>query len=91
MPLMTWELWLARDIITERPLPWQSRSTKLSPGRVAQAMAGVIAVIGTPAQPPKTRGKSPGWSTGQPRLSKTRYPVVKKSVSRRQQSLPESA
>ncbi|WP_250122519.1 NF041680 family putative transposase [Chroococcidiopsis sp. CCMEE 29] len=91
MPLITWELWLARDIVTDRPLPWQNRSTKLTPGRVAQAMAGVIAVIGTPALPPKPRGKSPGWITGQPRLSKPRYPVVKKSVSRRKQSLPESA
>lgn len=91
MPLMTWELWLARDIVTDHPLPWQNRSTHLSPGRVAQAIGGVLAVIGTPAQPPKPRGKSPGWIPGQPRLSKTRYPVVKKSVSRRKQSLPESA
>ncbi len=91
MLLMTWELWLARDIVTDQPLPWQNRSTKLSPGRVAQAMPGVIAVIGTPAQPPKPRGKSPGWTPGQPRLSKTRYPVVKKSASRSKRSLPKPA
>jgi len=24
MPLMTWELWLARDIVADNPLPWQS-------------------------------------------------------------------
>lgn len=23
MPLMTWELWLARDIVADNPLPWQ--------------------------------------------------------------------
>lgn len=23
MPMMTWELWLAPDIITDNPLPWQ--------------------------------------------------------------------
>ncbi len=23
MPFMTWELWLARDIVTDNPLPWQ--------------------------------------------------------------------
>jgi hypothetical protein len=29
-------------------------------------------VIGTPTQPPKTPGKSPGWKTGHPRESKIR-------------------
>ena len=35
MPLMTWELWLARDIVTDNPLPWQKSFDKLTPGRVA--------------------------------------------------------
>ena len=35
MPLMTWELWLARDIVADKPLPWQNSTTKLTPGRVA--------------------------------------------------------
>lgn len=35
MPLMTWELWLARDIVTDNPLPWQKSLDKLTPGRVA--------------------------------------------------------
>jgi hypothetical protein len=34
MPLMTWELWLARDIVADKPLPWQKRETKLTPGRL---------------------------------------------------------
>lgn len=91
MPLMTWELWLARDIVTDKPLPWQNSSTKLTPGRVAQAMGGVLAVISTPTHPPKPRGKSSGWIPGQPRLSRTRYPVVKKSVSRRKQPVQRLA
>ena len=37
MPLMTWELWLARDIVADNPLPWQKSIDKLTPGRVAQA------------------------------------------------------
>lgn len=91
MPLMTWELWLARDIVTDKPLPWQNSATKLTPGRVAQAMGGVLAVIGTPTSLPKLRGKSDGWIPGQPRSRRIRYPVVKKSVSRRKQSVPKSA
>ncbi len=36
MPLITWELWLARDIVTDSPLPWQKSIAKLTPGRVAK-------------------------------------------------------
>ncbi len=60
MPLMTQELWLAHDIVADKPLPWQNSTTKFTSGRVAQAMGGVITVIGTPASLPKPRGKSSG-------------------------------
>jgi len=81
MPLMTWELWLARDIVTDNPLPWQKSIDNLTPGRVAQSMGGVFAAIGTPALPPKPRGKSPGWETGKKRHRKNRCPIVKKAVT----------
>ena len=83
MPLMSWELWLARDIVADNPLPWHKCIPKLTPGRVAQAFAGVLAAIDTPAQAPKRRGKSPGWPQGEPRSRRTRYPVVKKGFKRR--------
>ena len=78
MPLLSWELWLAREIVADKPLPWQHSQLQLTPGRVAQAMGGVLAAMGTPAHPPKPRGKSPGWPTGKQRQPRTRYPVVKK-------------
>jgi hypothetical protein len=81
MPLMTWELWLARDIVTDNPLRSQKSVEQLTPGRVAQAMGGVFAVIGNPAYPPKPRGKSPGWSPGKTRVRKNRYPTVKKKAT----------
>ncbi len=40
MPLITWELWLARNIVADNPLPWQKSLDKLTPGRVAQAWSG---------------------------------------------------
>jgi hypothetical protein len=82
MPLMSWELWLARDIVTDNPLPWHKPIDKLTPGRVAQAFAGVLAAIDTPVQAPKQRGKSPGWPPGQARQPRTRYPLVKKGSNR---------
>lgn len=87
---MTWELWLARDIVTDNPLPWQKSLDKMTPGRVAQAMGSIFAVIGTPTRSPKPRGKSPGWKTGQPRPRRIRYPIVKKTTTQHRKEQPES-
>ena len=81
MPIMTWELWLARDLVNDNPLPWQKQMTQFTPGRVAQAMPGILVRVSTPAKPPKPRGKSPGWETGQPRQRRIRYPIVKKRTT----------
>ncbi|HEY9836882.1 MAG TPA: NF041680 family putative transposase [Vampirovibrionales bacterium] len=91
MPLLTWELWLARMAVADNPLPWQKPTTKLTPGRVAQAFAGILVEIGTPAHPPKTRGKSPGWPPGKPRRPSTRYPLVKKRYSKPKSSPKKTA
>jgi len=85
-PLITWELWQARDIVADNPLPWQKPQAKLTPGRVCQGMGAVLAVIGTPACEPKPRGKSPGWPKGRPRKRRERYPVVKKSQKRKKKA-----
>jgi len=45
MPIITWQLWLARNIVSDNPLPWQKSIDKLTPGRVAQSMGGVLARI----------------------------------------------
>jgi hypothetical protein len=93
MPILTWQLWLAREIIEDNPLPWQKPQPleKLTPGRVAQGFAGLLAVIGTPAKPPKPRGKSPGGEKGKKRKKKPRYPVVKKTVTRQKKDKKEAA
>lgn len=78
MPLLTWQLWLARPQVQDCPLPWQKSALNLSPGRTANAFAAVLALIGTPAPAPKPRGKSPGWTPGQPRSPRIRYPTVRK-------------
>ncbi|MBI3693454.1 MAG: hypothetical protein HY238_01250 [Acidobacteria bacterium] len=83
MPLVTWELWLARPLIADKTLPWQKPMRQLSPGRVRQSLGAIFEQIGTPAQPPKPRGKSNGWPTGCPRQRAVRYAVVKKARRRR--------
>jgi hypothetical protein len=78
MPIVTWQLWLAPHLVAQRPLPWQESQTKLTPGRVAQSFWSILVLLGTPAQPPKLRGKSPGWISGRKRRPRIRYLVVKK-------------
>ncbi len=80
MPIVTWQLWLARSVAGDRPLPWQKPLSvdSLSPGRVAQSFGSILVAIGTPTQPPKLRGNSPGWPKGTPRTPRKRYPTVKK-------------
>jgi hypothetical protein len=86
MPLLTWQLWLAKDVVREIHLPWQKSLPQLTPGRVVQSMLPLLIKIGTPAVAPKRRGNSDGWQTGKPRTSRCRYPVVKKGKGRFQKS-----
>lgn len=83
MLLMSWQLWLAREIIQDNPLPLQKSQIELTPGRVAQGFSVLLAAIHSPAVDPKPRGKSPGWPQGQSRPKRTRYPVVKKTTLNR--------
>lgn len=91
MPLLSWQLWLARPEVQDSPLPWQKSSPVPSPGRVANAFAQVLVVIASPAPAPKPRGKSPGWSPGQPRSRRIRYPTVKKRFTKPKAGANKSA
>lgn len=91
MPLLTWQLWLARSELQDTPLPWQKPLSDLPPGRVANAFAQVLAAIGSPAPDPKPRGKSPGWTPGHPRSRRIRYPIVKKRFTKPKSTTQKSA
>ena len=82
MPLMSWQLWLARADCSDSPLPWQKPLKDKTPGRVASAFAAILVAIGTPAEAPKPRGKSTGWPTGKQRTPRSRFPTVKKTYSK---------
>jgi hypothetical protein len=76
--LAQWQLYLARDCVPDQPLPWQPAQQQLTPRRVQQGIWTLFLKIGTPAAPPKSRGKSPGWPKGKPRPCRQRHSVVKK-------------
>lgn len=73
-----WQVFLARQLVSDQPLPWQKAQALLTPGRVLRRLGIIFAQIGTPAQPPQPRGKSSGWPTGRPRTRPKRYKVTKR-------------
>ena len=77
--LAQWQLFLAREKVMDRPLPWQPAQEQLTPERVLQSLGALFRHIGTPARASQPRGKSPGWRKGRRRTSRERHPVVKKA------------
>ena len=91
MVLMSWQLWLARSEVNHCALPWQKQTVYKSPGRVANAFAAILVSVGTPAEHPKLRGKSPGWPTGRRRTPRKRFPTVRKGFSKPKRRAKSSA
>jgi hypothetical protein len=74
-----WQLWLARDLVAEVRLPWEHPARgALSPGRVRRGFAGLVLSLGTPARPPRPRGKSLGRQRGQCPGPAPRCPVLRR-------------
>lgn len=75
-----WQLWLARDLVADRRLPWERPAAPgaLSPGRVRRALGGLFLALGTPARPPRPRGKAPGRRVGQCPGPAPRHPVQRR-------------
>lgn len=77
-----WQLWLARPVVADARLPWESPlpPERLSPGRVRRAFPGLLARLGSPARAPKPRGKSPGRQLGEKPGRRERHPVVRRTA-----------
>jgi hypothetical protein len=61
--------------------PWESKERAVTPRQVRRVMPSILWQVGTPAKPPKPRGKSPGWPTGRVRTPAPRFAVVLKPKS----------
>jgi DDE superfamily endonuclease/Transposase DDE domain len=78
-----WQLWLARELVTDQRLPWERPPVvSLSPGRVRRGVGGLLLILGTPARPPRPRGKSPGRQVGQCPGAAPRFPVLRRGPPR---------
>src|SRR6266480_3284119 len=58
--------------------PWESTQRAVTPRQVRRVMPSILLQLGTPAEPPKPRGKSPGWPKGRVRTPAPRFLVVRK-------------
>jgi hypothetical protein len=78
------QLYLARFDVEPTVRPWERSKLAppveqaATPPQTQRGFARLLARIGTPAQPPKPRGKSPGRGKGAHPPPRPRYPVVKK-------------
>ena len=79
------QLYLARTIANSIPNPWENylpffkkNETIKPPTQVQNDFERIIQMIGTPAQPPKPRKKSPGRQLGDIQTKRIRHPIVKR-------------
>jgi hypothetical protein len=76
------QLRLARAYVADVRLPWERRyeASRLTPVRVHRVVSTLLAQVGTPAEPPKPCGRSPGRPKGRLSGRAERYPALKKSA-----------
>jgi hypothetical protein len=77
------QLWMARHVADRLPRPWERnlpviQARQISPTLVQRDFARLIRQLGTPAQPPKPRGISPGRPKGTILPKRPRHKVVVK-------------
>jgi hypothetical protein len=76
-------LWMARHLAQHLPRPWErhlptAKRREISPTLVQRDFERLIQQLGTPAQPPQPRGKSPGRPAGMKLPPRPRRKVVVK-------------
>ena len=69
---------LARDVVEPERRPWESTQRPATPQQVRHAINKLLPRLGTPAHPPKPRGKSKGREKGAQIRKAMRFPIVRK-------------
>lgn len=80
----SWQLWLARSIVSDVRLPWEHARPHglITPGQTQRHFTGILVRVGTPARAPQTRGKSPGRPVGYRPTPPTHYKIDRRAPPR---------
>jgi DDE superfamily endonuclease len=70
---------LARDLVEAELHPWENKHRDPTPQQVRRGLAKILPQFGTPAPPPRSRGKSKGRTFGTHVRKAERFPVVCKT------------
>jgi hypothetical protein len=76
---MALSLVLARDLVEAERRAWENKHRPSTPQQVRRGIATLLARVGTPARPPKPRGKSKGRAKGAKIGKAPRFAVVRKT------------
>jgi len=71
---------VARDFVEGELRPWENKQREQTPQQVRRGLAKFLPKLGTPARPPKPRGKSKGRSYGTQIKRAMRFSVVRKTA-----------
>src|SRR5205814_5314659 len=74
---------LARPLAAVAHRPWEARAKPITPQQVRRAPPRRLSHVGTPARPPRPRGKAPGRARGTPVRRAPRRPVIRETAPRR--------
>ena len=77
-----WQLYLARPLLADNPLPWQPPQRQLTPTRTLRSFAPLFALIGTPTRPCQSRQNGRGWPKGKPRTRPRRFKPFRRNKKR---------
>jgi Transposase DDE domain len=77
----SWQLWLARRIVSDVRLPWEHARPDglVTPGQAQRHFPGILVRVGTPARVPHPRGKSPGRRIGEHPRPPLHYQVARRA------------
>jgi DDE superfamily endonuclease len=70
---------LGRDLVEAELRPWENEQRVRTPQQVRRGMSKLLARLGTPAKPPKPRGKSKGRVKGAKVPKAARFAVIHKT------------
>lgn len=80
-----WQIYLARELVRDEPLPWQKPLTNLTPARVLRGMSRLFGKVKTPTRMVQTRQNSSGWLIGKKRTRPKRFKPTRRSKKQQKQ------